>query len=78
MKPCAHCDRPARKRGMCSTHYNRWLRRGNPLAEQSSGGGIPDGMRAFVEAQRYRAERPSVPCFHCGQREGCDHRRKAA
>jgi len=32
-KQCAidGCDRPARARGWCLAHYNRWRRKGDPL-----------------------------------------------
>lgn len=38
--PCAidACQRLARVRGWCSTHYGRWLRNGDPL-----GGRVPNG-----------------------------------
>ena len=31
MTPCLYCDRPARERGMCHRHYQRWRRHGDPL-----------------------------------------------
>lgn len=31
MKTCDYCDRPSRAKGMCSTHYQRFLRHGDPL-----------------------------------------------
>jgi hypothetical protein len=30
-KPCAHCDKPARKLGLCWTHLTRQKRYGDPL-----------------------------------------------
>lgn len=75
---CRHCDRPIHGRGLCKMHYNRLLRHGDPVAPASLGGGVPDGFRAFVEAQRYRSERPAAPCFHCGASGLCEHRREAA
>src|SRR5690606_6935812 len=30
-KPCLHCDRPARHRGLCDTHWTRYRKSGNPL-----------------------------------------------
>jgi HNH endonuclease len=32
------CDRPVRSRGLCSTHYRRWQRHGNPLTHLGMGG----------------------------------------
>ena len=29
LRTCIYCSRPARKRGMCQTHYGRWLEHGD-------------------------------------------------
>lgn len=33
-KPCLHCARPARHRGLCNTHYTRFRRNGDPLLKR--------------------------------------------
>ena len=33
-KPCAHCERPSVKRGLCETHLTRFKRHGHPLAKK--------------------------------------------
>ena|ERR1700694_1946906 len=35
------CSRPAKKRGWCSAHYERWRRHGDPLGGASDRGGDP-------------------------------------
>lgn len=48
------------------------MRSGHSTHEERQG-----SARVYAEAQRYRIEREPVPCFLCGQREGCRHRRAA-
>lgn len=33
-KPCAHCDKPSMKTGLCNTHLSRLKRYGHPLAKK--------------------------------------------
>lgn len=71
--PCAipECSDVARLRGWCKTHYNRWLRNGDPLVVKRQGGWT--GEAVTYRALHKRLERQNGPatlhsCFDCGKR----------
>lgn len=37
LRLCAYCTSPARKRGMCQKHYQRWKKHGDPFLIQFGG-----------------------------------------
>lgn len=49
MKPCSipGCEKPARARGWCQSHYGGWRRTGNPLDLKFSTS--PESLAAFIE-----------------------------
>ena len=46
------CADPARRRGMCGKHYQRWHKHGDPLVVGVRGGHTVDSRAAIGEANR--------------------------
>src|SRR6266567_1670446 len=59
MSNCAHCERPARAKGLCNAHYKKLLKYGNPIAGRE----VPGGLTRLERYTSYVDQRSRAGCW---------------
>jgi hypothetical protein len=72
------CTNPVVAKEMCSRHYTRWQRHGDPLMVKSTQERPPCGSPGGYDAHLRRREDPCDPCNEARAQKAAEYRRSPA